>query len=98
MGTKMKKDVIGSSLDDFLESEDILGDAEAIAVKRIISWQVQEEMKKQHINKSLLAKKMKTSRAVVDRILDPQNTSLTLRNIERTARALNLHLEIKLCS
>ena len=94
----MKKDVIGSSLDDFLESEDILGDAEAIAVKRIISWQVQEEMKKQHINKSLLAKKMKTSRAVVDRILDPQNTSLTLRNIERTARALNLHLEIKLCS
>jgi antitoxin HicB len=93
----MNKDSIGTSLDEFLDEESLLDDAEAIAVKRVIAWQVQEEMKKQHVSKTLLAKRMRTSRAVIDRILDPKNTSLTLKNIEKTARALNMHLEIRLC-
>ena len=68
---------IGSNFDDFLKEEKILDGVEAVAIKRVLAYQMQQELKKKHITKSTLARKMKTSRASLDRLLDPVNTSIT---------------------
>ena len=81
---KMNKN-IGSSFDDFLEEEGVLAEAEAIAIKRVIAYQVAELMKSQNMSKLAMAKKMKTSRSALDRLLDPKNTSITLQTLENAA-------------
>ena len=57
----MKKKHIGSSFDDFLKEESIFDHSSAVAVKRIIAWQIEQEMIKQKLTKTLMAKKMLTS-------------------------------------
>ena len=66
----MGKKNIGSSFDEFLQEEAILEDATAVALKRVIAWQIAEEMKVQQITKTELAKRMHTSRAALNRLLD----------------------------
>jgi len=61
----MKTENIGSSFDDFLQEEGILDEANAVAIKRVIAWQIDQEMKAQNITKAAMAKKMRTSRAVL---------------------------------
>ena len=87
---------IGSSFDDFLADEGLLAEVESTAIKRVISWQIVEYMRQYHINKSELAKRMGTSRSSVDRLLDPQNESVTLQTLEKAALALGKRLEISL--
>jgi antitoxin HicB len=89
-----KKLFLGSSLDDFLEEEGLLLEAEAIAHKRVISLQLKQIMEQQSITKSEMAKKMKTSRASIDRLLDSDNTSITLHTIEKAALALGKNIRI----
>lgn len=91
------KQFLGSDFDDFLRSEDIIEDAEAVAVKRVIAFQIAEEMKKSNITKSELAHRMNTSRPVVDRLLNPSNHSVTLLTLERAASAVGRTLKIELC-
>jgi antitoxin HicB len=86
---------IGSSFDDFLEEEGLLAEAEAVAIKRVITYQVAELMKSQNISKVAMAKKMKTSRSAVDRLLDPKNTSITLQTLENAAHAIGKRLRIE---
>ena len=86
---------IGSSFDDFLEDEGILAESEAMAVKRVIAYQVSQIMEKQHISKTAMARKMKTSRSALERLLDPQNTSITLQTLERAAHAIGKRLRIE---
>ncbi len=89
---------IGSSLDDFLEEEGLLAEAEAVAAKRVIAFQIRKQMKEQNLTKAELARRMKTSRSALDRLLDPGNPSVTLLTLERAARALDRRLRIELAS
>lgn len=92
----MKKKHIGSSFDDFLQEEGLLAEAEAVAVKRILAFQIMKEMKKRHISKSELSRLMHTSRSSVDRLLDPENSSVTLLTLESVAVVLGKKLEMQL--
>lgn len=87
---------IGSSLDELLEEEGILSEVSAIAIKRVLAWQVSEAMSNQGLNKSQMAAQMKTSRTSLDRLLDPENTSVTLKTLERAATVLGKRLQIEL--
>lgn len=87
---------IGSSLDDFLEEEGIYEEARAIAVKEALAWQVQQAMKREKITKAEMARRMKTSRAALDRLLDPKNVSVTLQTLFRAAQAVGSNLSIEL--
>jgi len=91
-----KKEHIGSDFDDFLKEEGMLEHCEAVAAKRVLAYQINELMKAENISKSLLAKRMHTSRAAIDRILDPQNVSVTLQTLEKAAVALGKKLMLKL--
>lgn len=92
----MNKKHIGSSFDDFLQEEGLLTDAEAVAVKRVIAFQVARLMEEQNITKSEMSRRMKTSRASLERLLDPSNESVTLQTLDRAARALGRRLQIGL--
>ena len=97
MNTKKKNDVIehtGSTFDSFLEEEGIREEVEAVAVKRVISWQLAEAMRKKKKTKQALAKELNTSRSQLDRLLDPQNIAVSLDTISRAARALGKRLII----
>jgi len=87
---------IGSTLDDFLDEEGLLAEAEAVAVKRVIAYQLGEMMKSQGLSKTELARRMKTSRASLERLLDPENASVTLLTLERAAQALGMRVKIEL--
>uniref|UniRef100_Q3AQ92 Uncharacterized protein n=1 Tax=Chlorobium chlorochromatii (strain CaD3) TaxID=340177 RepID=Q3AQ92_CHLCH len=89
---------IGSSFDEFLEEEALLDEATAVAVKRVIAWQIAQEMKAKHLTKSLMASKMQTSRAALNRLLDATDTSLTLTTLSSAASALGKKFRIELVS
>jgi len=94
----MGKKNIGSSFDDFLKEEAMLDDATAIALKRVIAWQISEEMKTQHLTKTELAKRMHTSRAALNRLLDEEDTSLTLTTLASAAAALGKTINFQLAT
>lgn len=87
---------LGSSFDDFLEEEDLLTAANEIAIKRVIAWQLKQEIESKRLTKTAMAKAMGTSRAAVDRLLDPENTSVTLHTLDRAARVLGKSIKIEL--
>lgn len=87
---------IGSSFDDFLEQENLLAEANAVAIKRVLAFKLQEAMDKKGLTKSEMAKKMHTSRSALSRFLDPENISITLATMEKAAIAIGKRLEIKL--
>ncbi len=86
----------GSTLDDFLEEEGIREEARTAAIKRVIAWQLAEEMKKQGITKKRLAELMQTSRAQIDRILDPDKGNVTIETLQRAAALLGRRLRLEL--
>lgn len=92
----INKKHIGSSFDDFLEQENLLVESNAIALKRVLAFQLQEAMDKKGLTKSDMAKKMHTSRSALSRFLDPENISITLTTMEKAAIAIGKRLEIKL--
>ena len=92
----MKNKHVGSDFDDFLQKEGLIAKAEATAVKRIIARQIREEMKERHISKSALARVMHTSRSCLERLLDPENASVTLLTLESAALALGKRLTVQL--
>ena len=93
----MKKNPhIGSSFDEFLAEDGQLDEATAVAVKRVIAWQIEQAMQAAGLNKSTLAKRMHTSRTVVNRILDSEDTGLTLDTMTRAATALGFRVKFDL--
>ena len=92
----IKEKNIGSTLESFLKEEGNYEETQATAIKRVISWQLQETMKKQHISKSEMARRMNTSRAHLDRLLDPENDKVQLDTLYKAASAVGkqLHLEL----
>ncbi|KXJ58722.1 MAG: Fis family transcriptional regulator [Thalassospira sp. Nap_22] len=87
---------IGSSFDDFLEEDGIREEVENEAVKRVLAWQLRQEMEKQNISKTMMARKMKTSRAQLDRLLDGSNDKVQLETIKRGAEAVGRKLRLEL--
>lgn len=87
---------IGSNFDDFLENEGYLEEVEAAAFKRVLAWKIQQSMDEKGLNKTQMAKKMHTSRPAIDRLLDPENTSITLQTVVKAAQACNMHLSLDL--
>lgn len=92
----MGKKHIGTDFDDFLRDEGMLDDAEAVATKRVIAYQITLEMERANVSQSELARRMRTSRSSVDRLLDPENPSVTLVTLERAARAVGKRLKVQL--
>lgn len=86
----------GSNLDDFLHEEGIFEEVEAAALKRALALKVADLMQKQQVPKTAMAKQMHTSRAALDRLLDPANTSVTLATLTRAAKALGRKIKIDL--
>ena len=87
---------VGSDFDDFLNEEKIFDEAQAIAVKRVLSFQLEQSMKKSQLTKSAMAKRMGTTRAQLDRLLNPENPSTTLTTVVKAASALGQRVKISL--
>jgi predicted XRE-type DNA-binding protein len=96
MVTKMKHKNIGESFDSFLEEEGILEQVEDVAIKRVIALQVEQEINKRGLTKSRLAREMKTSRSSLDRLLDPDNDSVTLKTMKKAANFLGKKIILQL--
>lgn len=91
----MNKRHLGSDFDDFLEEEGLLAEVEAVAVKRVVAYQIEALMKEMNLTKTAMARHMKTTRAALDRLLDPANESVTLYTLERAAFALGKRLRVE---
>lgn len=85
---------IGSDFDEFLASENSLEEVTASAIKRVISWQLTEAMKTNNISKSEMARRMHTSRPVVDRLLDERDTGVTLATLARASVAVGVTIRV----
>jgi antitoxin HicB len=84
------------TFDEFLESQGMLEEAEDVAIKRVLAWQIAEAMKEQGITKTAMAARMRTDRRQLDRLLDPENKSVTLSTLRRAASAVGKRLRIEL--
>ena len=92
----MKNKAIGSSFDAFLAEERITEEVEAGAIKKIIACQLQEAIEKERLTKTALARELSTSRAAVNRLLDPHNESITLLTLQKAANVLGKKLRFEL--
>ena len=87
---------VGSNFDDFLAEESLLTETQTVALKRVIAFQLEQEMQRSGLSKSELATRMDTSRSAVNRLLDPTNHAVTLRTLERAAGVLGKRLKLEL--
>lgn len=94
----MEKKHIGSSFDDFLAEDGRLEEATATAMKRVIAWQIAQEMKVQKLSKTRMAERMHTSRAALNRLLDEEDTSLTLATLASALAVLGKRMEFKMAT
>tara|TARA_R110001592_G_scaffold248658_1_gene511072 strand:+ start:420 stop:701 length:282 start_codon:yes stop_codon:yes gene_type:complete len=92
----MKKQNTGSTFEDFLNDEGIAEEVNALAVKRVIAWQMLEVMKKDKITKKTMAERLHTSRSQLDRVLDPENSTVQLDTLVKVADAIGRKLRIEL--
>ena len=87
---------IGSNFDDFLKEEGIYEQSTAAAMKKVLALQIEEGMREQRLTKTAMAKRMHTSRAALNRLLDDRDTSLTLTTLASAAAALGRGVRIEL--
>ena len=87
---------IGSSFEDYLAGQGTLEETRAVAVKRVLAWQLAQAMEKKQITKSSMARAMRTSRSQLDRILDPENDHVRLDTLAQAAKVLGLSLRVEL--
>jgi antitoxin HicB len=96
MTKKRKNPHHGTLVDDWLKEEGIYEAVSQQAIKEVLAWQLAEEMKAAHITKSEMAKRMKTSRFQLDRVLDPKNVGVSLDTLNRAAAALGRKVRLEL--
>ena len=92
----MKNKAIGSSFDDYLAEEGLSDEVEAGAIKKIIAYQLLQAIEKEQLTKTALAAQLSTSRAAVNRLLDPENESITLLTLKKAANVLGKKLRLEL--
>lgn len=86
----------GSSFDSWLQEEGMYEDVTAVAIKRVLARQIVAEMNKQRLSKAEMARRMETSRAALDRLLDPENDAVTLTTLSKAAHAIGRSLRMEL--
>ena len=96
MSKKHKNRHVGSTLDDFLKEEGVLEQMQAVAIKEVIAWQLQKAMKEKKLSKNRMAQLMKTSRAQLDRLLDPEHGNVTIETLQRAANVLGRSLRMEI--
>ena len=97
MNRKRKKpNHSGSTLDSLLQEDGILDEVEAVAIKRVIAWQLAEIMRAKKISKKTMAARMRTSRSQLDRLLDPDNAAVHLATITRAAKVVGKKIRLEL--
>jgi len=92
----MSKRNIGSSFDEFLNEGHLLEEATAVAIKRVVAHRLATLMEAQGLTKAEMARRMETSRAALDRLLDPENPSVTLQTLQSAAAAVGGRLRVQL--
>lgn len=92
----MNTDRIGSDFDSYLQEDGLLAECEAGALRRVVTWQITQEMKRRRISRANLASRMKTSRTTLDRLFADEETPVTLQLLERAALALGRRLKVEL--
>jgi DNA-binding phage protein len=92
----LRKPVGLTSLDEFLESEGIREEVTAAAIKRVIAMELREAMRKRNLTKVAMAKQMSTSRAQIDRLLDPDEHNITLGTLARAAKTVGRKIKIEI--
>ena len=92
----MKREHIGSDFDGFLQEAGLLAECEAGALKRVVAWQIEREMKRRRISRAKLASRMKANPAALDRLFAPDHSSVTLQLLEQAALALGRKLKVEL--
>ena len=98
MARRKKNPHVGSNFEDFLRAEGRLEESTALAVKRVLAWEFQQAMIKADISQAEMARRMHTSRAVIRRLLDANDPSVTLSTISKAATALGKNLRLKLAA
>lgn len=94
--TKKAKSKLGSSFDSFLKEEGRFEATQAVAIKRMLAWQITQEMEAQSISKKAMAERMNTSRSQLDGLLDPDNDAVSLETLTRAAHAVGCSLKLEL--
>ncbi|MGB5160568.1 MAG: helix-turn-helix transcriptional regulator [Thermoanaerobaculia bacterium] len=92
----LNKRHLGSDFEEYLEEQGALEETTAVAVKRVLAYQIAQAMKEQKLTKAAMARRMHTSRSALNRLLDPDFPSVTLLTLERAAKALDKELYIEL--
>ncbi|MGB5661527.1 MAG: helix-turn-helix transcriptional regulator [Thermoanaerobaculia bacterium] len=92
----LNKRHLGSDFEEYLEEQGVLEKTTAVAVKRVLAYQIAQAMKEQKLTKAAMARRMHTSRSALNRLLDPDFPSVTLLTLERAAKALDKELYIEL--
>jgi antitoxin HicB len=96
MKAKQKNPHVGGDFEDYLEAKGEKDEATALALKRVLSWEISQAMKKANVSQAELARRMKTSRAVVHRLLNQDDPSVTLATISRAAAALGRAVKLRI--
>lgn len=86
----------GSKLDDFLKEEGVLEEFQAVAIKEVIAWQLQQAMAEKKLSKNKMAQLMKTSRKQLDRLLDASAGNVTIETLQRAANVLGRSIRLEL--
>jgi antitoxin HicB len=96
MTSKNIFDHSGSTFDSFLEQEGFLAQTEALALKRVLAWQLKRAMAANKISKNAMARRLRTSRSQVNRLLDPLNVGVSLGTIARAAKAVGKRVSVQI--
>src|SRR2546427_12311536 len=91
-----RKASVGSSFDDFLKEEGTYEATQAVAIKRVLAWQIEKAMKKQHLTKAEIARRLETSQSQLERLLHPHSDSVTLTTLTQAARATGSSVNINM--
>jgi antitoxin HicB len=98
MARKKTHPHVGSRFEDFLAGERRLESSTAHAIKRVLAWQLEQAMTEAGVSQAELARRMKTSRAVIHRLLDADDPSVTLSTISKAAAALGRSVRLQLAA
>jgi DNA-binding Xre family transcriptional regulator len=93
---KKKNPHVGGDFEEYLEEQGVLEEVTAAALKRVLAWELAQAMKKANVSQAELARRMKTSRAAVHRLLNEDDPSVTLSTISRAAAALGRGVKLRI--
>ncbi|MCC5829044.1 MAG: XRE family transcriptional regulator [Phycisphaeraceae bacterium] len=94
--TKKRASPLGSSFDSFLDEQGLYEEATLAATKRVLADQIRQAMEKERLSKTEMARRMRTSRSALERLIDPHNENVTLQTLDKAARAIGRRLSVAL--